>query len=91
MAEKQIKAKFSVGQKVFYISDGYVSSNVITGIFLRDGEILYTFSYPSWVYVVEDRDGYYKVDNCGCQWESRVFSSLKALIKSIEKDLEENE
>lgn len=67
----EMKTKFSVGDKVFYMKDNRVQNGEVTGIHIfvrRDGIDIITYVYPG------DSSGY---------TEDLLFSSKEELLKSL--------
>lgn len=74
-----IKAKFKIGQKVWYIADGYVDSKVIKAIFIDKHDCV-CYSMQSPIFAELNYSLKYDV----VKGEDCLYLTKKALIKSIE-------
>ena len=79
---KPAKSKFRLGQKVWYIGNGYVCNEVIKTIFVdKLDSINYGFE------TIKYGDNIYSVNSEDMQDEGNVYATQAELIKSI-KDTE---
>lgn len=80
MTEKVLKSKYRLGQKVWYIADGYVTSDVIKSVFTNHwGEVAIGFYKAQW----EGEKSSYILTGTDVKEEYEVFLTREALIKSI--------
>lgn len=71
----KIKAKYGIGDKLFYIVDGYVSSDIVTAVFKdKWGNIYYSFS---------TRGERSQLDLGSWHGEWQCFKTKAALLKSL--------
>lgn len=78
MTDKFPKAKYKIGQEVYLISNGYISREIIKGMFLdKHGELMYS------IYKAEFGDMKYSFDNDDVHCEDNLYPTKDALIKSI--------
>lgn len=85
MVTKAIKSKFRIGQKVWYIANGYVSSGRIEMVFNDKYDCMcYSMQRP----ILSDEK--YTVGYELVKGEDSLYSTKEALIKSI-KDTQDDE
>lgn len=77
---KPVKSKFRLGQKVWYIGDGYVCNEVIKAIFANKwNEVLYVFE------TLKYEGGLHSVSYESTYAEDNIFATQADLIKSIKE------
>lgn len=84
MADKKSKAKFKVGQKVWYIADGYIAVGFVQGLFLnKHGNIMVSLNTLECNY--KNDPAFYYVNDDGVKHQDDVYPTKEALVSYVKK------
>lgn len=86
MADAIKKAKFKIGQKVWYIANGYVTSDIVKGMFVdKWDDIILSFQSS------EFTENKYCFQNGNTISQDNAYTTKEALIKYIKEEVNDEE